>query len=147
LCKAKKRNLSYRVLESINPILNGMNPDRYKCEPYVTPGNIEGPESPFPGKGAWTWYTGSAQWLYSVIMEWVIGVRPAKEGLLIDPNLPDKWDKVKVKRYFRGSLYDIIITNDSKDGVVKYIEVEGKIIEGKIIPLATDSLVKVKVVI
>ena len=147
LCKAKKRNLSYRVLESINPILNGMNPDRYKCEPYVTPGNIEGPESPFPGKGAWTWYTGSAQWLYSVIMEWVIGVRPAKEGLLIDPNLPDKWDKVKVKRYFRGSLYDIIITNNSKDGVVKYIEVEGKIIEGKIIPLATDSLVKVKVVI
>ena len=43
-----------------------MNPDEYVAEPYVTPGNIEGPDSPFFGRGGWTWYSGSAAWLFKV---------------------------------------------------------------------------------
>lgn len=147
LCKAGERELAYKVLKSINPVLNGMDPDRYRCEPYVTPGNIEGPGSPFPGKGAWTWYTGSAQWLYTVIVEWIIGIKPAEEGLLVEPNLPDEWDKVRVKRYFRGNLYNITIVNDSKDGVVKYLEIDGERIEGRTIPPSADGPVEVRVVI
>ena len=52
-----------------------MNPDEYVAEPYVTPGNIDGPDSPNYGMGGWTWYTGSAAWFQKVIVDWILGIR------------------------------------------------------------------------
>lgn len=91
----KKKELVYEIYKKLSPVLNGLNPDEYMVEPYVTPGNIEGPDSPLYGMGGWTWYTGSAAWLQKVIVEYLIGVRAEKNGLLLDPNFPDDWDYVR----------------------------------------------------
>ncbi|MEK7670964.1 MAG: glycosyl hydrolase family 65 protein, partial [Bacteroidota bacterium] len=93
------------------PIYRGKKPDEYCAEPYVTPGNIEGPDSAFFGRGGWTWYTGSAAWLFKVGLEWILGVRPAFDGLLLDPCIPPAWNGFKVRRTFRGATYHIEVKN------------------------------------
>lgn len=102
---------AYRLYAKLNPILRGRKPDVYCAEPYVTPGNIEGPDSAFFGRGGWTWYTGSAAWLFKVGVEWILGVRATCDGLLIDPCIPRAWSGYKVRRTFRGAVYNIEVRN------------------------------------
>ena len=102
---------AFKFYSKINPINRGQKPDEYVAEPYVTSGNIEGPESAFYGRGGWTWYTGSAAWLFKVGLEWILGVRPTLDGLLVDPCMPASWKGFTVTRMFRGAKYKIEITN------------------------------------
>jgi len=102
---------AFRIYSKLNPINRGKNPDEYSAEPYVTPGNIEGPESPFYGRGGWTWYTGSAAWLFRVGLEWILGIRATTDGLIIDPCIPSAWKGYKVKRRFRGAFYNVHVKN------------------------------------
>ena len=125
-----------------------MNPDEYDAEPYVTPGNIDGPDSPNYGMGGWTWYTGSAAWFQKVIVDWILGVRATKDGLLVDPCIPDEWKEFSVKRLFRGTTYSILVIQTSKSKKQKiYISVDGEKIEGNILPLSKNKEIKVEVYI
>lgn len=99
--KMKDADLVGRLLTAINPA--NKNPEHYWAEPYVLPGNIDGPDSPYPGRAGWTWYTGSAAWLPRVISEWVLGVRPTWEGLRFDPCLPPGWQRASMVRPWRGA--------------------------------------------
>ncbi len=123
LAMLKRGEAAYRIFSKLNPINRGMNPDQYWAEPYVTPGNIDGPDSPFYGRGGWTWYTGSAAWLFKVGIEWILGVRPSIDGLVIDPCIPKKWTRFEVKRRFRGAVYTIAVANPShvESGVQKIL--------------------------
>lgn len=100
------RDLAYRVYKKLCPVYNGMNPDKYMAEPYVTAGNIDGRDSENYGRGGWTWYTGSAAWLYRVTIDYLFGVSADYEGLHIKPCLPPEWKEAKLKRLFRGTVYD-----------------------------------------
>jgi len=102
---------AFRMFSKLNPVNRGKKPDEYFAEPYVTPGNIEGPESKFYGRGGWTWYSGSAAWLFKVGLEWILGIRPTFAGLVIDPCIPSEWDGFKVRRSFRGATYVIEVKN------------------------------------
>ncbi len=102
---------AYRLYSKLNPVNRGKQPDVYVAEPYVTSGNIEGPDSAFFGRGGWTWYTGSAAWLFKVGLEWILGVRPAFAGLLIDPCIPKAWNGFNVRRTIRGATYNIEVKN------------------------------------
>jgi len=102
---------AYSMYSKITPINRGMKPDEYVAEPYVTSGNIEGPQSPFYGKGGWSWYTGSAAWLFRVGLEWILGIRPTMDGLLVDPCIPQSWKGFSVRRMFRGATYTIRVNN------------------------------------
>ncbi len=102
---------AFRMFSKLNPINRGKKPDEYFAEPYVTPGNIEGPDSQFYGRGGWTWYTGSAAWLFKVGLEWILGIRPTVAGLVIDPCIPSEWDGFKVRRTFRGATYLVEVKN------------------------------------
>ena len=84
--KAKDAELVGRLLAALDPTTK--DPDRYWAEPYVLPGNVDGPASPYHGRAGWTWYTGAAAWLPRILSEWVLGVRPTWEGLAFDPCLP-----------------------------------------------------------
>jgi cellobiose phosphorylase len=118
---------AYRFYAKLNPAVRGMHPDIYCAEPYVTSGNIEGPESVFYGRGGWTWYSGSAAWLFKAGLEWILGVRSAADGLLIDPCIPSKWNGFKVKRIFRGAVYAIEVKNPNHVQCgVKELWVDGK---------------------
>ncbi len=132
--KMKHGELPYEIFKRLAPIYNGMNADLYVAEPYVTPGNIEGPNSPLYGRGGWTWYTGSAAWFQKMIVERILGVRASEQGLIIDPCIPKKWKTYSVKRIFRGKEFVINVFNPNhvKSGV-KSISVNGEIISGNII--------------
>ncbi len=102
---------AFRIFSKLNPAIRSGDPDRYVAEPYVTPGNIEGPDSKFFGRGGWTWYSGSAAWLFKAGLEWILGVRPTVEGLLIDPCIPKSWKEYCVRRIFRQAEHKIHVQN------------------------------------
>ncbi|MDX2146170.1 MAG: glycosyl transferase family 36 [Planctomycetota bacterium] len=101
-CKRRDADTVERIWNSISPAWRGRDADAYVAEPYVTPGNVDGPLSDKPGRAGWTWYTGSAAWLNRVSLEWVLGIRPTWEGLLVDPCPPASLGKVDVTRTWRG---------------------------------------------
>ncbi|HUP47518.1 MAG TPA: glycosyl transferase family 36, partial [Thermoanaerobaculia bacterium] len=105
--KVKDAQLVERLLVAIDP--TNKDPERYWAEPYVLPGNVDGPDSPLHGRAGWTWYTGSAAWLHRVVAEWVVGVRPDWDALVIDPCLPPSWERARMIRQWRGATYDIRI--------------------------------------
>jgi len=118
---------AFRMFSKINPINRGKKPDEYCAEPYVTPGNIEGPDSKFYGRGGWTWYTGSAGWLFKVGLEWILGIRPTFAGLVVDPCIPAAWKEFKVRRHFRGAVYLIEVKNPERVNCgLKEILVDGE---------------------
>jgi cellobiose phosphorylase len=114
-CKLGDHELVGHLLTAINPALK--DPERYWAEPYVLPGNVDGPDSPHHGRAGWTWYTGAAQWLHRVVTEWVLGVRPEWDGLRIAPCLPPGWQHATLTRPYRGCSYQIRIARASAEEV------------------------------
>jgi len=128
-------NMAYDMYRRFNPIRRGLEPDLYRVEPYVTPGNVEGPDSPYFGRGGWTWYTGSAAWLFKVSLEAILGIRASLEGLIVDPCIPSAWDRFFIQRRFRGAVYNITVTNPShvQKGLKEII------IDGRMLPLSNEA--------
>lgn len=132
--------LAYEAYRKICPPNRSSDIDTYKAEPYVTPGNIDGPLSEFYGRGGWTWYTGSSQWLHRVATHWILGVRPQEDGLLVDPSIPSDWPGFKVTRKFRNAIYKISVTNPQRVSKgVKSVMVDGKSFVGNVIPSFSDG--------
>ncbi len=133
-CKMRDSDLVGRLLTAINP--TGKDPDRYWAEPYVLPGNVDGPASPHHGRGGWTWYTGSAAWLHRIVAEWVLGVRPDWEGLRIDPCLPPGWSRTEMTRPFRGHRYHIVIerSDDPHGPAGARVTLDGAALAGNLVP-------------
>lgn len=135
-------DLAYEAYRRICPPNRSADIDRYKAEPYVTPGNIDGPISEYYGRGGWTWYTGSAQWLHRVATHWILGIRPQEDGLLIDPCIPASWDGFRVRRTFRGATYHIEVHNpDHLSRGVHSLRVDGQEIQGCLVPVFQDGQV------
>ncbi len=133
---------AYEIWKKSNFIDLGKNPDRYKGEPYVNPGNIDGPDSARYGMGSWTWYTGSAAWTFRALTDWLLGIRPEFNGLLVDPCIPKAWKSFKMTRRFRNAVYKITVENpDHVNKGVKKLIVDGRVIEGKVIPIFEDDRV------
>lgn len=118
---------AYRLFAKINPVVRGKAPDAYYAEPYVTPGNIDGPESPFYGRGGWTWYTGSAAWLWKAAVEWILGVRASRSGLVVGPCIPKEWKGFYITRVFRDATYCIDVKNPHKVSMgIQTLVIDGK---------------------
>jgi len=131
---------AYEAYRRICPPNRSRDIDTYKAEPYVTPGNIDGPLSEFYGRGGWTWYTGSSQWLHRVATHWILGIRPQENGLLVDPSIPSRWDGYKVTRKFRGAVYEIVVKNPNHVSKgIKSMVVDGKKLDRKFIPAFRDG--------
>ncbi len=127
---------AYRLFRKLNPICQtGKDVERYLAEPYVLPGNIEGKDSPYYGRAGWTWYTGSAGWLFTIALEAICGVRPEEKGLQLVPCFPPAWQEIKVNRRFRNALYHITFRNPhGKCGGVKEFELNGILYPGNVVP-------------
>lgn len=102
-----------RLLTAINPAIK--DPAIYWAEPYVLPGNVDGPASPHHGRAGWTWYTGAAAWLHRVVTHWVLGVRPEWRGLVVDPCLPSDWRRARMVRPYRGATYLVEVERTAAD--------------------------------
>ena len=87
---------------------------RYKVEPYVVAADVYS-VAPHVGRGGWTWYTGSAGWLYRAGIEAILGLRIKGGSVVIDPCIPAAWSGFDMTLRYRGAVYDISIRNP--DGV------------------------------
>ena len=136
-CKVADHELVGRLLTAINPALK--DPDRYWAEPYVLPGNVDGPASPHHGRAGWTWYTGSAAWLHRVVCEWVLGVRPEWDGLRIEPCLPPTWERATMLRPYRGSTYELSIERSAAlpQGAPPRVHLDGAELPDTLVPAPT----------
>ncbi len=101
-CALRDRSAVEAIWDGISPAWRGRRAEAYFAEPYVTPGNVDGPLSPTPGRAGWTWYTGSAAWLHRVAVEWIIGARAEWGGLRIDPVPVSAMGRVTAVRTWRG---------------------------------------------
>jgi cellobiose phosphorylase len=114
--------------------------DLHKTEPYVYSQMIAGKDAFKPGEAKNSWLTGTAAWNYYAITQFILGIKPGYDGLLIDPCIPVTWKGFKVFRKFRGVNYNIKIENPH--GVskgIKNITVDGKPIPGNTIPILTKG--------
>lgn len=132
--------LAYEAYRRICPPNRSADIETYKAEPYVTPGNIDGPLSEFYGRGGWTWYTGSSQWLHRVATHWILGIRPQADGLLVEPSIPAHWDGYNVTRKFRNAWYQIEVQNPRhvNKGVLS-VTVDGRAVASNVIPAFADG--------
>ncbi|HWR65773.1 MAG TPA: glycosyl transferase family 36 [Bellilinea sp.] len=133
-------DLAYEAYRRICPPNRCSDIDTYKAEPYVTPGNVDGPLSEYFGRGGWTWYTGSSQWLHRMATHWILGIRPQEDGLLVDPSIPAGWPGYKVTRRFRNAVYEIQVSNPDRVSTgVKSISMDGSMIDGQVLPVYNDG--------
>jgi cyclic beta-1,2-glucan synthetase len=98
---------------------------RYKVEPYVSAADVYS-VPPHAGRGGWTWYTGSAGWLYRAGVESILGLRVQAESLVIDPCIPAAWPEFSMTLRYRGAVYEIAVHNPENvsRGVVA-VELDG----------------------
>jgi cellobiose phosphorylase len=121
-CMLGRGDRAYKYYRQLIPkvAMEKAGPWRYKAEPYVYASNLFGPESDKFGLANVSWLTGTAAWMYVAVTQYILGVRPSWNGLVIEPCLPSEWKHIRVEREFRGCRYDIEIINEA--GVCKGIK-------------------------
>jgi cellobiose phosphorylase len=134
-------NRAFDLYRKITPSYIEDISDIHKTEPYVYSQMVAGKDAVRPGEAKNSWLTGTAAWTFTAISQWILGIRPDYDGLRIDPCIPAEWSGFTVRRKFRGSVYVIRIANPSHvQKGIKSITVDGKPIEGNILPVFGDGL-------
>src|SRR3990167_9293303 len=128
-------DLAYETWRRTSFLTRSKQPDLYKVEPYVYSEFSYGPENPHFGEGKYSWMTGAAAWFFRACTDWILGVRPTIDGLLIDPCVPRDWESFSIHREFRGAVLNIKIHNREKvNKGVKEIKIDGKTHAGNLLP-------------
>lgn len=130
----------FRMLNPIAHTFSRASVQRYKVEPYVVAGDVYA-EPPHVGRGGWTWYTGSAGWLYRAGLEWILGFRVRGTMLSIDPCIPRSWSSYSINFRYHSATYQIRVDNPSSiSRGVASINVDGKeLVDRANIPLTDDG--------
>ncbi|NLC17845.1 MAG: glycosyl transferase [Clostridiales bacterium] len=119
----------------------------HRTEPYVYSQMIAGADAPRHGEAKNSWLTGTAAWTFVNISQYILGLRPTHTGLMIDPCVPEGFGDFTLIRYFRGTTYHIQVKNPANvQKGVKEIKVDGRAIEGNIIPISDSKEVHVEVI-
>jgi cyclic beta-1,2-glucan synthetase len=128
----------------MSPIAHGSDADNlslYKVEPYVVAADIyalAGQE----GRGGWTWYTGSAAWMYRVWIEEVLGFKKRGDTLEIVPQVPNTWRKFRISYRYKSAIYEIGVFNIPGKGLRHVsVKLDGDRIDGSVIHLVDDGKV------
>lgn len=119
LIKAGYHDRAYRYFQMINPInrtKTNKQTDIYRVEPYVIAADIYSSEA-FPGRGGWTWYTGSAGWFYKVGIEDILGLHKEGEKLILDPRIPIAWESFKITYNYLDTVYEIEVTKGKNESL------------------------------
>jgi cyclic beta-1,2-glucan synthetase len=116
---------AWELFAMINPVNHAKSADgiqTYKVEPYVMAADVYA-MAPHTGRGGWTWYTGSAGWMYRLAMESLLGLRREGEKLRLEPCLPAGWPGFKLRYRYRDTTYQIVVRTGGSsvtvDGIVQ----------------------------
>jgi cellobiose phosphorylase len=142
--KAGNADRAFDYYLRINPSFREEISEIHRCEPYVYAQMIAGRDAPTHGEAKNSWLTGTAAWNYVAITQWILGIRPTYDGLSITPAIPAGWDGFSAVRLFRGIEYLIRV---KRQGIGENISltVDGKPIEGRIIPPPQERIKSVQV--
>jgi cellobiose phosphorylase len=121
----KNKDKTWELLQMINPIHHSENVEavaKYKVEPYVMAADIYA-DPLHLGRGGWTWYTGSAGWMYQLIIESFAGLKRKANVLRFEPCIPPTWESFKVKYQFIDTTYHItIIQNKNHEELEVFVD-------------------------
>lgn len=106
-------NRAFEYYKQLIPAVHNDEADRFEVEPYVYPQNILGKEHPQFGIGRNSWLSGTAAWNMVASCQYILGIRPGYDCLIIDPCIPSEWDGFRATRIFRGAEYRIEVKNDT----------------------------------
>jgi cyclic beta-1,2-glucan synthetase len=138
----------FHLLNPINHTRSPAGVERYKAEPYVTAGDVYAHPA-HVGRGGWTWYTGSAGWLYRAGLESILGLKRHGASFELDPCIPTAWPEYAIVWRFGRSGYEISVANPERRcrGVAK-AELDGHPVDPAAIPLVDDGAMhQVRVVV
>jgi cellobiose phosphorylase len=123
--------------------------DLHKTEPYVYAQMVAGKDAFKPGEAKNSWLTGTASWNFYAVTQFMLGIRPEYDGLLIDPCIPEEWKGFNATRKFRGAVYLIEVTNPhGKSKGISEVTVDGVSQNSNLIPVFGDGKEhKVKIVL
>jgi cyclic beta-1,2-glucan synthetase len=130
----------FAMLNPINHAGSDVDVQRYKVEPYVVAADVYA-EPPHVGRGGWTWYTGSAGWMYRAGLESILGFRLRGPRLVVDPCIPRAWPRFEVTFRYGTARYDIVVENPrGMSRGVSSVDLDGTRLAGdRAIPLAADG--------
>ncbi len=131
---------AWDLFDMINPVNHGKSPEMisaYKVEPYVVAADVYA-VAPHIGRGGWTWYTGSAGWMYRLILESLLGLRVTVDTLHFAPCLPLGWPAFKVHYRYRETLYHITVRQTPAADAGMTVNVDGLAQADPTLPLVDD---------
>jgi len=133
---------AWELLGMINPLQHGASPAgtaRYKVEPYVVAADVYA-VAPHTGRGGWTWYTGSAGWMYRLITESLLGLRVTADRMRFAPCLPADWQEFRLRYRFRKTTYRIRVRQSAGAAAEVSVSVDGVVQTEPEILLRDDRL-------
>jgi cellobiose phosphorylase len=126
----------------INPVYHATTSaeaQRYKVEPYVVCADVYG-AAPHTGRGGWTWYTGSASWLYRVALEAILGFKLRGNTLQVEPCIPRAWASYELTYHYGATTYRVRVDNSAGAGRgVQSVVLDGKGMADGMVPLRDDG--------
>jgi cellobiose phosphorylase len=132
---------AWELFGMLNPVHHGASPEQiaiYKVEPYVVAADVYA-VPPHTGRGGWTWYTGSAGWMYRLLVETLLGVNLEGDQLRLTPLLPKSWSSYKIHYRYRQTVYHItIIRLAAESAATDLLTLDGQELSGTTIPLKDD---------
>jgi cellobiose phosphorylase len=130
----------------INPSAREAIGETHRCEPYVYAQMIAGADAPTHGEAKNSWLTGTAAWNFAAITQWILGIRPTLNGLLVAPVIPAAWPGFSARRLFRGVAYNIRVER-AGDGNTAALRVDGRPIAGTLVPPPASGQTEVEVMV
>ncbi len=138
----------FHMLNPVNHARNAADVARYQIEPYVLAGDVYNHPA-HAGRGGWSWYTGSAAWLYRAGIESILGLRRAGSTFAVNPCIPSAWPEYRITWRFGETRYEITVTNpERRCRGVAGATLDGAVVAHLAIPLEDDGRVhEVRVVL
>ena len=137
---------AFDYYKRITPAYREEISDIHRLEPYVYAQMIAGKEAPRAGEAKNSWLTGTAAWNFVAVSQYLLGVRPEWDGLVVDPQIGPEVPSFTVTRVARGATYEISVTNSGQRGARGTLVVDGEPVEGNLVPYAPPgSTVRVEV--
>ncbi len=132
---------AWEILDMINPVnhaLSAQDVARYKAEPYVIAADVYA-VAPHTGRGGWTWYTGSAGWMYRLILESLLGLKLEVDKLHVTPCMPANWKTFKMHYRYRQTLYRITVARARDQDETTTVIIDGATQDDAFIALIDDQ--------
>ena len=140
-----ERERAWELLTMINPVNHARSAEdvaTYKAEAYVVAADVYA-LAPHIGRGGWSWYTGSAGWMYRLVVESLLGLRLAADTLHLAPCLPADWHSYKIRYRYRETMYHIAVSQtrvaDGEESRVTSVTVDGVERHDRAIRLVDDQ--------